>query len=319
VAAGEQFAYWRDIVCQTFLPVQPRRGTGDSDGFAGTIAGRVVGPLSVSRISSQAQRVCRTAALVARGGGDTVYLNVQLRGAGTAEQDGRSADQRPGDIAIVDGTRPFELSFEGDFEQLCVTFPVELLAPRLALPRAASAVRIPGKGGLGGMLVAHLRYLAGAGGALDRQAASLAADQTVELTALLLGRAHGLPRSAGRALLLQAALDDIERNLGDPDLDPASVAARVNVSTRYLHRLFAEQGTSFGRWVQRRRLERCRRDLAEPALSHLTIAQVAARRGFRDRTHFARRFRARYGLAPSEWRTGQAGARPIGDGGRPGP
>jgi AraC-like DNA-binding protein len=305
VPAAEQFAYWRDIVCQTFLPVQPRRGRSDAEGFAGTIAGRAVGPLTISRISSQAQRVCRTRRLIERDAGDTVYLNVQLRGQGRAAQDGRRASQRPGEMAIVDGTRPFELEFDGDFEQLCVTFPVELLAPRLALPQAMSAVRIPGDEGLGGLLVAQLRYLTEAAGSLDRQGASLVADRLVELTALSLGRASSLPRSAGAALLLQAALDDVERNLGDPDLAPAAVAARVNVSTRYLHRLFAEQGTSFGRWVLRRRLERCRQDLADPALAHLTISQIAERWGFRDRSHFARAFRARYQLAPREWRRGR--------------
>jgi len=300
VAAAERFAYWREVIWEQFLPIDARR-PGDG-AFAGAVAGRSLGPLTISRISSQAQRVCRTPALVERGGADAIYLNVQLRGEGSASQDGRTAHQRPGDLAAVDGTRPFELAFEADFEQLCVSFPLALLAPRLALPRAATAVRVGGDSGLGALLVNQLTLLARLGARLDREAGALVADQLIELLALALGRACEVPGTANRALLLQAAIDRIERDLGDPALSTEGVAHGVNISTRYLQRLFAEQGTSFGRWVLARRLERCHRDLADPALSHLSIGRIAERWGFVDRSHFARTFRDRYGLAPREHR-----------------
>lgn len=45
-----------------------------------------------------------------------------------------------------------------------------------------------------------------------------------------------------------------------------------------------------------------RADLAD---RHLPIAAVARRWGFKDPTHFTRRFRAAYGVLPSEWRRRQ--------------
>jgi AraC-like DNA-binding protein len=132
------------------------------------------------------------------------------------------------------------------------------------------------------------------------------AEGLLDLVRAVLVQRHGsvTPERSSDVLRLQIK-QYIDAHLGDPDLAPADVAGRVNVSTRYLHRLFAEQGTSFGRWVLRRRLERCRQDLADPALAHLTISQIAERWGFRDRSHFARAFRARYQLAPREWRRGR--------------
>ena len=56
------------------------------------------------------------------------------------------------------------------------------------------------------------------------------------------------------------------------------------------------------------------RRLAAPA----PIAAVAAGWGFKDPTHFARRFRAAYGLRPQEWRRlaveeALGGTHPVGD------
>ena len=53
---------------------------------------------------------------------------------------------------------------------------------------------------------------------------------------------------------------------------------------------------------RRARLERCRRDLADPALAGETILAIATRWGLHDRAHFSRLFRAAYGCSPREYR-----------------
>lgn len=58
------------------------------------------------------------------------------------------------------------------------------------------------------------------------------------------------------------------------------------------------------------RLRGAREDLARR--DSRTIAMVAGQWGFSDPTHFTRRFRAAYGITPSEWR--RIGAEPgLGD------
>jgi AraC-like DNA-binding protein len=300
VPRDEQFLYWREVVCQAFLPLAPERsGTGPFSGFVGA---RSLGPLTVALVGSQAQSVHRSPQLVEREAGDRIYLNLQVSGEGETTQDGRRVRLRPGDMATVDGTRPFELNFDADFEQLSVGFPLELLGPRLAVPRAASAVRVAGDSGLGALIAGQLGLLARSAVRLDDPAARMLAEHLAALLALALGRASTPPRSARRALLLQAALDEIERRLPDPTLTQTSLALHLHISTRHLQRLFADQGTTVGRHLLSRRLESAHRDLSTPALSHLTIAEIATRNGFSDRSHFTRAFRARYRMSPRERR-----------------
>jgi AraC-like DNA-binding protein len=59
---------------------------------------------------------------------------------------------------------------------------------------------------------------------------------------------------------------------------------------------------SVSRWIRTRRLERCRADLRNPALSDLTVTSIALRRGFTDPAHFSRLFRAAFGTTPSQYR-----------------
>src|SRR6185437_7198589 len=94
----------------------------------------------------------------------------------------------------------------------------------------------------------------------------------------------------------------IEQHLGEEDLSPGLVAAAHHVSVRYLHRLFEAEDTTVAAWIRRRRLDRCRRDLADPALSALPVSTVAAKWGITDPAHFSRLFRSAYGLPPAEYR-----------------
>jgi AraC-like DNA-binding protein len=91
-------------------------------------------------------------------------------------------------------------------------------------------------------------------------------------------------------------------HLNDPALSPEVVARASYISVRQLHRHFARQGTSFGAWVREERLRRCRDDLADRRFSHMSVAEVAARWGFRSAAHFTRAFHARFGVTPASLR-----------------
>jgi AraC-like DNA-binding protein len=57
----------------------------------------------------------------------------------------------------------------------------------------------------------------------------------------------------------------IERHLADPDLSPATIAAAHHISTRTLHKLYKAERHPVAASIRRRRLERCRLDLLDPA------------------------------------------------------
>ncbi|WP_460494699.1 helix-turn-helix domain-containing protein [Dactylosporangium cerinum] len=54
-----------------------------------------------------------------------------------------------------------------------------------------------------------------------------------------------------------------------------------------------------------------RHELLLPQSRHRSVAAIAWRWGFRDATHFTRRFKARYGMLPSQWRRSGADARAL--------
>ena len=56
------------------------------------------------------------------------------------------------------------------------------------------------------------------------------------------------------------------------------------------------------RWIRHRRLERCRAELADPALAEEPVRAIAARWGLGNASHFAHAFRLAYGCSPQEYR-----------------
>lgn len=102
--------------------------------------------------------------------------------------------------------------------------------------------------------------------------------------------------------LLAAIRRSIDLRLGDPGLRPGAIARDHHLSRRQLYRLFAADGVGVADWIRARRLERCARDLRDPALAHESITTIALRWGFVNPSHFSRAFRAAYGTTPREHR-----------------
>jgi AraC-like DNA-binding protein len=297
----EQFPLWQEAVDQAFVPVTVRRAAPGP--FLSEVGVRRLGPVEVADIAAPPQSVSRTPSQVERDPGDVYFLNLPLGGGASARQDGRTARLSAGDFAVVDSARPFELDFRASFRQLSLKLPREVLQSRLPAPWEATGVRVPGGDGIGAVASAAIRAAAASAGSLDRQGARALGEQLADLVALALGGVRRRPSSASGAHLMRAALEEAERSLGDPGLTPAAVAERIGISTRYLHRLFSERGPSFGRWILARRLDLAHRDLTDLTRAHWTVGQIAQDRGFADPSYFARAFKARYGVTPSELRS----------------
>ena len=161
---------------------------------------------------------------------------------------------------------------------------------------SATALRVRAASGAGQLASPYLRTLARSG-----PPGPSFADAGLDLAVGALRAVAGCAPArsgAGASGLRDYAL----ARLGDPGLSPETVARAGYVSVRQLHRLFAREGLSFGRWVREQRLRRCAADLADPRLGHLTVAEIAVRWGFRSAAHFTRAFRARYGITPADHR-----------------
>lgn len=141
-------------------------------------------------------------------------------------------------------------------------------------------------------------------GTFDGSAAKSLADQALDLIALAFSTEtdrNGAALSSARASAVLRLKAAVEASFCDPDLKPAAAAA-AGVSVRYANALLSHEGTSLQRYIQDRRLERCRAALCDPAQAHRTIGEIAFSWGFSDISHFGRRFKAEYGYSPSDYR-----------------
>jgi AraC-like DNA-binding protein len=140
---------------------------------------------------------------------------------------------------------------------------------------------------------------------LGSAAAEILRDQALDLLAVSLARAMDGERpriSSARSLALLNVRAAVEARLADPALNAETVAAAAGMSVRYANAVLADDDTSIARLIWARRLERCRRALEDPSQRHRKVSEIAYGWGFSDMTHFGRRFRAAYGLLPSEYR-----------------
>ena len=220
----------------------------------------------------------------------------------------RTADRerlvRSGELMVVDVTRPFDFAWSGPGSSTSLQVPItELDLPVGAVQRAAD--RLPSSP-LYGLVSRHLVELTREAEQLSSSpAAATLGESSTQLVRALLSGAVDDPRRDREVLeqtLLSQVLEHVRQHLRDPDLSPDSVARSLSVSRRQVFRACTRGEISLEQHIISRRLEGARAELRTPLGRGRTIAAVAAGWGFKDPTHFARRFRAAYGLLPQEWR-----------------
>lgn len=231
---------------------------------------------------------------------DGYVLGMLLSGCGRLEQDGRLAALSPGELVLYSGARPFRLEFDGPYRYFLIRIGgVADEAVRAARDVTANReiLDLPSAR----VLAAMLGEMAVQAPALGRLAARELGHHVISMLDVMLRESSRQATSHDNASLLERVLDHIECHLGE-DLPPGTVAAAHHISVRYLHKLFQQQGDTIGDYVRRRRLERIRRDLADPALAHLPAQAIAGRWGIKDPSHLSKLFRFEYGVSPREFR-----------------
>ncbi|GAA3711613.1 helix-turn-helix domain-containing protein [Zhihengliuella alba] len=299
------FHSWQRLVSNSFVPLEARPVAGGS--FRGSVGGGTVADVGMMRIDAAPQRVERTPARIAEGRRGFYKLSIQLAGTGLLAQDGRETVLRPGDLAIYDTQRPYTITYEEEFSAFVLMFPQHMLG--LSAPDVAelTAVSMGQDQRLGGAIGPFLREIGGLLPTLDGPIGHRLATNTVDLLGTLLADEIGsrdMSEALSRGRQLRRVQHFIEGQLGNPELSPGLVAAEHYMSTRSLHKLFADSGHTVAEWIRTRRLENCRRDLADPLQADVPVGAIGARWGLIDAAHFSRAFRTAYGASPAAYRKG---------------
>ena len=302
VPPGERFDLWADATPRVFEPltVRPR---GDRP-FEGRVARFPLGPLTLYRLTADASRVTRTRAMIGASDPEWVQVSLLLGGRCIVDQEGRRSVLRAGDFASWASSRPYLVDAHTQHDLLVTYCPEPLLRGGRILGR--TAVAIPGADGPARLVRRYLRTLLD-----DLRWAQPSMRSWPTACWTCSARSTTAPSRCPRApaALRTLVRGHIDERLADPDLTPDAIAAAHFLSRRALDRLFEGDERTVAETIRDRRLERCRHDLADPALAHRSILEIATGWGFVSPAHFSRTFRAAYGASPREWRAAAVASR----------
>ena len=236
---------------------------------------------------------------------EAMAIGVHGAGLGRHETDTGQRVVRTGDVMVVDVTRPFDFSWSGHGSSTSLQVPIaELGIPLDAVQRAAG--RLPSSP-LYGIVSRHLVDLTHDADMLSAtpMATALGESSTHLVRALLVGAMDDdgpRSREVAEETLMSQVHAYVRQHLRDPALGPESVARALAVSRRQLFRICTRADFSLEQYIIGKRLEGAKAELGSAVGRSRSIAAVAFWWGFKDPTHFARRFKAAYGLLPSDWR-----------------
>ncbi len=293
---GERDEYWRASVCDQFVPlaVEPT-----AHALRGRVAGGNVAETRLRRIRATGHAFERRARDIDAADPGVLHLLHLDRGSTVVEQDGRTASLSPGDLMLYDSSRPFRFVTGGEFQFTICLLPKRLLPVPEGVQRDRTARAYSSAQGIGAALAPLLISMA-------RHASDADPAQQLALQHALVNMYVALMSEesvAGRppSVHLSLAKSFLVRNLGDPHLAPADVAAACSLSLSYVHRLFAHEGLTVAGYLREQRLLAAHRDLTGAPVAE-PIAQIAQRWGITDPAHFNRLFKKRFGLTPGELR-----------------
>jgi AraC-like DNA-binding protein len=301
VAERKRFQFWQDAVCDTFVELDCQaRGSAP---FFGEITTAECDGLHFSTVNSDGQIVKRTPTRIRRAREEVMLVSLQVRGVGIIAQDGREARLLPGDFACYDSTRPYTLNFDAGFEQLVLHMPRAAMVRRIGRTEVWTARRIAGTSPVGSLVLPFVQRAASIVSDVVPATASQLSETCLLLVTAALGERLGEIAAGGssaRTALIFRAKAMIDSNLHDHALNTEKVAQLVGISPRYLQDLFHAEGTTVSDWIWQRRLDKSRRDLADPLRAGDSIAQIALACGFADFGHFSHRYKDAFGTSPRE-------------------
>jgi len=300
VPPDAKVAYWNGLHSRLFQPV--RITPQDSHTFDAEAGTETLGPIMFTRTSSPPATIelGETRDLPVR-----FTLLLPLAGNLFVSHHGVDSELEAGDFILLDTRPPSRLSFTRPNQSIILSLSPAELSLHLPEPDRLKGIPVHGDGGMGRVagemikcvwqeLVVGLPSELGAtiaSNLLDVIATAYAAEHGTDI--------HCATRANARRLQIKRF---IEGNLRNSRLSAKLIAESLNMSSRYVRLLFAEEEESLASYVQRRRLEQCAAQIRKTSWTRTTITDIALSWGFGSMSHFARVFRARYGMTAREYR-----------------
>ncbi|MCA3243404.1 MAG: helix-turn-helix domain-containing protein [Rubrivivax sp.] len=305
VDPGERAAFWCDRIARLFQGLKSDQ-YGDAD-FSGRASTLRAGDVVLTHLEATRHRVMRSSA-IARAT-EVPYLKIVAPWVGCAgvEQKGRETWVTPGQWSIYDTTDSYAVANPESVEHLIVMLPKAQFASRGLALDPLMARRLGGSGGISRLALDTMRNAFRELPNMPETAARGVGEAITQLVHLsLLDLAGQASAQSQREALRERIKQHVAQHLADPGLTVDAIARALNVSRRQLYNAFAEEADGVAGYILARRLEACRQALANRHAPQRSITDIALGHGFQNMAHFSRVFRAHLGVAPSDYRRGQA-------------
>jgi AraC family transcriptional regulator, positive regulator of tynA and feaB len=302
-APQSNYKAWTDavgLVCGRYR-IDPAEGD-----FAGWVRPLNGSGFTALDVGCTVDRIERTQRDIRMDGIDHYSLLFQVAGSCRICQGDRVAKLTPGDVVLLDKAQPLIQASE-DVSRCSASFKhwFALHLPRHRLISHLGNEPAGGIGGQGGPRTRRLLYDLALSAIEEEEATSPpAAEGYLQLAiydlvgAMFVSEPWSLARPSDK--LFNRMRRVIGNNFTDPDFGPREVASEMGISPRYVHKLFAERGGACSEYIWSLRLDHAAQLLRRRPLlgTRQPLSMVAYACGFRDYTHFARKFRQRFGHAP---------------------
>ena len=292
-----------EVYHATFVADDTRPHMSNADG--GSYKQLPLGKLSVCDIVTEALTVHRLPEDIIQDSVDDYFLTTQLEGTALVSQGDTEFSQGPGDLAVMAGGLPYSIEYPEHARRLILRIPPRVFHERiLSKEECDFHAQLLQGGGLVSIVTDMLKALILGAGELSETEQYTLAESFLELAAAVIrsNLQGNNPQVSQQSALFRRILAHMEEQYCDCTVTPEKIADANGISTRYLHSLFQNSGTTVGKWIRERRLKATREDLLDPSMAALRVSEISFRRGFNDSAHFSRVFRERFGISPSELR-----------------
>ena len=266
--------------------------------FYGELAEFRNGAINLSVVDMAHVHLYRTSKDVSTSSAGHYYAVFQLRGSSQLEQGDNRALLGCGDIALIDASRPSDMTYNEDSRQLSLILPHQVVEQTLRFNQIKCGHRIAASSPIA-MLSHRLILDATRQQHLTRQESEATLEAIVSLLRPAISQGEECTDAHER--LFRKTLSFIDANIRSEELCPEWLAREIGMSTRGLYRMFARKGLVVARYIKNRRLDLCAESLRglgkEQKLSVLGYSW-----GFSDSSYFSTAFKSRFGIAPGEYR-----------------
>lgn len=290
---------WQDIICRSMLHVELQLSDLDACHFK--LAHMSVGDSKIFRFRASPHALERTSSIAANAGGEHYMISTQITGTMAIISGADEIVLRPGDVGILDTSRPFSAKFTGD-----TTRAIILINKR----RFPSLLRLRNGAAMDALLARHpycriVRQYILSFGDIEHPHERATIDALIGNLAHAVSHVYAgtrLESGSKNFITVDDANSYISEHHSDPNLTPTSIAAGLGISLRKLFSLYEKAPFGIEKTIIQTRLRVALETISSPDFAHESITSIAIRSGFKDSAHFSRKFREAYGVSPSGWR-----------------